>query len=265
MTNHNLSDYLESNYSATKKTITEISKSDNGAVSLVNCNKQMYCFDDISECIYSNDKPASIDGLNVIGTDIFLVEFKSGFRQKISKNNFDITKMKCPRFESNCSEINEEICSQFKTMEAEEMECIKTGKKCYKSLNYCTEYGKLFLDIQKSKKEELKRNIRMKVIETYITLEKEIFPQCSLLANKYTLNLIIVIDGNGNDTDLSILDDLSGKKIVDKGNDFINLKKSLAKYVNNKDCMGNDYYYDTIRIMDPSQFKKFAEENFLNE
>ena len=58
------------------------------------------------------------------------------------------------------------------------------------------------------------------------------------------------------------MEDLSCKKVDDKENDFINIKKSLAKYVNKKDCTGNDYYYDTIQVMDPTQFKKFAEEKF---
>ncbi len=262
MTNHNLSDYLESKYSDTQKTITEISKPDNGKVSLVNCNKKMYCFDDISGSIYSNGKPTSIDGVKVIGKDIFLVEFKSGFRQNITKNNFDVTKMTCPRFESKCSEVNGEECSEFKILDVKETICRKTGSKCYKSVDYCTDYGNLFLKMQIANKEELRQNIRMKVIETYITLEKEIFPKCNLLDNECKLNLIIVIDGNGDDANVAILEDLSGKKVDDTENDFINLKKSLAKYVNNKDCIGNSYYYDTIQIMNPSQFKKFAEEKF---
>ena len=103
----------------------------------------------------------------------------------------------------------------------------------------------------------------MKVIETFITLEKEIFPKCQLLAHKCKLNLIVVIDGNGDDANVAILEELSCKKVDDKENDFINLKKSLAKYVNKKDCTGNDYYYDTIQVMNPTEFKMFAEENFI--
>lgn len=262
MTNHNLSDYLKLKYSHTQKTITEISKSDNGKGSLVVCDKMMYCFDDISSDIYSNDKPASMDGVKVIGKEIFLVEFKSGFRQLISKKNYDPTIMTCPRYELKCSKINNKECADFKVLEVKKTICSKTGSECIKALDYCFDYGDLFLKKQISNKEELKQNIRMKVIESFITLEKEIFPKCQLLPHKCKLNLIVVIDGNGDDTNVAILEDLSCKKVDDKENDFINIKKSLAKYVNKKDCTGNDYYYDTIQVMDPTQFKKFAEEKF---
>lgn len=262
MTNHDLSEYLKSKYSYTQKTITEISKSDNGKDSLVECDKKMYCFDDISSDIYSNNKPASMDGIQVIGKEIFLVEFKSGFRHRISKKNYDPTLMTCPRFKAECSKINNEKCSEFEVLGVKETICSKTGDKCIKALDYCFDYGNLFLKKQISNKEELKQNIRMKVIETFITLEKEIFPKCQLLAHKCKLNLIVVIDGNGDNENVAILEDLSCKKVDDKENDFINLKKSLAKYVNKKDCTGNDYYYDTIQVMNRTEFKRFAEDNF---
>lgn len=266
MTNHNLSDYLKSKYSFSQKTITEISKSDNGKGSLVECDKKMYCFDDISTDIYSKDKPASMDGIIVIGKEIFLVEFKSGFRQLITKKNYDPQRMICPRYESKCSKTKKK-CSDFEIPKLKEKKCRETGKICFKSVNYCEDYGKQFLNLKEKEKNELYQSIRMKAIESYITLEKEIFPLCAESKKSLKLNLVIVIDGNGDDANVYMIEDLSGKEtlrqISDKENDFFKLKESLAKYERKKDCNGNDYYYDTVKVMNPTEFKRFAEERFI--
>ena len=221
MTKYNLNEYLKSNYSYTQKTITEISKSDNGKGSLVECDKKMYCFDDISSDIYSNDKPASADGIIVVSNNVYLVEFKTGFKQTITKKNYDPKKMICPRYELKCSKIKKD-CPEYKLPKIKNMICSKTGNKCFKSVNYCEDYGKQFLDLQKKKKDELYQSIRIKAIESYITLEKEIFSQCQKFEKSLSLNLIIVIDGNGDDANMAILDDLSGKKKHDKENEYIN-------------------------------------------
>lgn len=218
MIDRNLGEYIESNYAFTKKTITEISSNDNGK-SLVKSDKEIYCFDDISGAIYPNDKPTSVDGLLVMEKTIYFIEFKSGFKQNITKQNFDSQKMGCPR----------------------------DGV-------YCKDYAELFFKKQKSDKKELKQNIRMKAIETYVTVEKCIFPQCEETSKQYKLNLIVVIDGKGDDENLSILNDLSGKSGDDEINDFDDLKKSLKPYMNKKDDFGNDYYYDEIKVMSPTQF-----------
>lgn len=207
----------------TQKTITEISSNDNGKP-LIKSDKKIYCFDDISESIYPNNKPTSVDGLIVKEKTIYLIEFKSGFKQKITRQNFDSEKMSCPRDKT-----------------------------------FCSDYADLFFDKRDSDKKELKQNIRMKAIETYITLEKHLFPKCETTSKRYKLNLIVVIDGNGDDENLSILNDLSEKSGNDKVNDFDDLKKSLKSYTLKKDCLDKDYYYDEVRVMSPAQFSEEIE------
>lgn len=101
MTSKDIFQYAQNNWNRHKKSITVISetgKTDNqgNPISLVKSDLMIYCFDDISENIYQDkrkDKTASVDGMIITNEVVYLVEFKSGFKRKITKENFDKTKM----------------------------------------------------------------------------------------------------------------------------------------------------------------------------
>ena len=80
--------FAEENWSGYKKSVTDISKSKDA--SLVENDMELYCFDDICANLYDHDKkPTSADAFIIDGKNIELVEFKSGFKNKLTKKNFD--------------------------------------------------------------------------------------------------------------------------------------------------------------------------------
>ena len=127
-----------------KKTITEISKSGTSKA-LVESSKEIFCFDDISRDLYKRKDclPTSADGIIITDNKkIYLVEFKSGFKKIITKQNWNDEKAMC------------ELINQT-----------------------CPNYKNLFLKNQDMETEQLIDSIRDKAVESYITLEKRIFPQ----------------------------------------------------------------------------------------
>lgn len=234
MTSKDIFQYAQNNWNRHKKTITVISetgKMDNqgNPISLVKSDLMIYCFDDISENIYQDkrkDKTASVDGMIITNKVVYLVEFKSGFKRKITKENFDKTKM---------------TCDQTK--------------------EFCEEYANLFLKNSNKEIVELKTNIQLKTIESYWTFEKEIFPFCQELQptkSNYRIEMIVVIDGNSDDAMLAALAELSKGTKTDKI--FSDINKSLKKYKKTKDGNGNDYYYDEIKVMSTYEFEAFIKQ-----
>lgn len=208
MTSKDIFQYAQKNWNRHKKTISVISetgKMDNqgNPISLVKSDLMIYCFDDISENIYQvkrKDKTASVDGMIITNEVVYLVEFKSGFKRKITKENFDKTKM---------------ICDKTK--------------------EFCESYANLFFEKSTKEIEELKTNIRLKTIESYWTFEKEVFPSCQELQppkSNYRIEMIVVIDGNSDDAMLAALAELSKGSKTDKI--FSDINKSLKKYKKTK-------------------------------
>ena len=215
-----------------KKTITEISKSGTSKA-LVESSKEIFCFDDISRDLYKRKDclPTSADGIIITDNKkIYLVEFKSGFKKKITKNNLDKEKASCE----------------------------------YKN-GLCNDYWNLFFRHQKRETRQLIDSIREKAIESYITLEKRLFPQCSDLmsAKKYELIFIVVIDEDGLDNMESALGELSLKE-PPANNCFSDIRKSLKHCLKQKDYVGNDYYYDDIKVMSPYDFKFFVNNSKIS-
>ena len=95
--------FAEENWSGYKKSVTELSKSKDA--SLVENDMELYCFDNICTDLYEqNKKPTSADAFIINGKNIELVEFKSGFKNKITKKNFDRERGKCPKTQEICKD-----------------------------------------------------------------------------------------------------------------------------------------------------------------
>lgn len=77
-----------------KKSYKELSANNNG--SLIESEKcEAYDFDEIVEYIFPRNKPTSADAMLIRNTNIFLIEFKSGFQRKFSEKNFDQRQCQC--------------------------------------------------------------------------------------------------------------------------------------------------------------------------
>lgn len=210
--------FAEENWSGYKKSVTDISKSKDA--SLVENDMELYCFDDICANLYDHDKkPTSADAFIIDGKNIELVEFKSGFKNKLTKKNFDKERGKCP-----------------------------------KTKEICEDYWKLFFDKRKKEGDELILNIRIKAVESYITLEKHIFPSCPPSEIPMSLKFLVVIDEDGVDGMEDTLAELAGAKKV-KNNPYTSIRKSLRRLVVCRDKDGNQYFYDNVEVLSVMDFQ----------
>lgn len=213
-----ISTFAEENWSECKKSVTNLSKSKDA--SLVENDMELYCFDDICANLYDeNKKPTSADAFIINGKNIELVEFKSGFKNKITKKNFDRERGKCP----------------------------ETKK-------ICKDYWKLFAEKRKKEVDELILNIRIKAVESYITLEKHIFPSCPPSEIPMSLKFLVVIDEDGVDGMEDTLAELAGAKKV-KNNPYTSIRKSLRRLVACRDKDGNQYFYDNVEVLSVVDFQ----------
>lgn len=200
--------------------ITELSKSNNG-ISLVQSPIQLYNFDDICKSIFAQGKaPTSADGLKFSVRSVEVVEFKSGFKQRITKHNFNPTQGRCPDPDVN---------------------------------RVCEDYWKLFFKNQKTNISELISSIRNKAIESYVTLEKQVFPHCQDADNPISLKLVVIIDEDEIDSIEDTYSELAGntdaENTVAKDNHFSAIRSALRRLTNQHDANGNAYFYDCIEVL----------------
>lgn len=214
--------YADIKWSEYLETVSQISMNKNSNKSLVSNEFKLYNFDSICENlfhIHTSTIPTSVDGVLITSNAVELIEFKSGFKQRITKKNFNKEKGTCPY-----------------------------------SKDICKDYWKYFFDSQNRQRRELIDSIRLKAIESYITLEKQILPQCDDLdSNSLQMNLTVVVDEEGVDSMEDILLELSND-IEAEDNCYRAIRDALSRL---RDCIsadGNTYYYDKIEVMSAKDF-----------
>ena len=213
--------YAVSNWGDYLSPVTELSKSDNG-VSLVQSSVKLYNFDGICKSLFARGKvPTSADGLDFNGRTMELVEYKSGFKQRITKHNFDPAKGRCPDPDVN---------------------------------RVCEDYWKLFFKNQQTNISELISSIRNKAVESYVTLEKQVFPRCQDSGRPLQLKLIVVIDEDEIDSMEDTYSELAGNTDAED-NHFSAIKSALRRLVNLRDADGNAYFYDHIDVMSVQDYQ----------
>ncbi len=220
MIDRDLCNYSKNNWQHFICTIAEISKNSNNG-SIVKSEKKIYNFDKITKNLYSNGNcPASADGLDITNKIFELIEFKSGFKKRISKKNFDYEKAKCEHLG-----------------------------------DLCRHYWDLFYKNQENETKQLIASIKFKAIESYIVLEKKIFPCCNMLKdnNKAKVKLTIVIDEDELDNMEDTLAELSGQS-AEPNNCYGQIKQALKRMQNQTDALGNDYFYDNINVLSAEDF-----------
>lgn len=220
MSTNDIQSYLANNYTDFLKPVSELSKSDQGKV-LVEDERKLYNFDKITEKLYPNCIPESVDSLYVLNNKVLFVEYKSGFKKKISKDNFKKEKMSCP----------------------------DDSKK------FCQPYAKLFFDNQKKEDKVLYYSIHQKAIESYMTFMKGIVPEVENNEQSRFLMFCVVIDDYVENME-DILNGLS-KKSSDS-NLIGSMRQSLSRF---RKMGNKDYYYDEIKVFSPHEFIRFLDEN----
>lgn len=212
--------YAISNWGQFLSPITELSKSNKG-VSLVESPVQLYNFDDVCKSLFALGKaPTSADGLDFFGGTVELIEFKSGFKQRITKYNFDPAQGQCPDPDVD---------------------------------RVCEDYWELFFKNQKLNISVLISSIRFKAVESYVTLEKRVFPHCQDAGTPIPLKLVVVIDEDEIDSMEDTYSELAGNTDAEntaaKDNHFSAIRSALRRLTNQHDANGNDYFYDRIEVL----------------
>ena len=220
MITKDIKSYLASNYSDYRESVSELSKSDNGKM-LVNDERKLYNFDKITEDLYQKNKPESADSLYASNKKVFLVEYKSGFKKKITKDNFD----------------------------KKLMTCYEDDEK------YCEAYANLFFKNQKNEDKILRHSLQFKAIESYMTLMEEIVKKSDEEHVEKALVYCVVVDDYVENME-DILNDLAKKK-TDK-NALESVRQSLSRF---RKTDNKQYYYDDIKVFSPYEFKVFLNQN----
>lgn len=202
--------------------VTKLSLShQRGSIPMVQHEKEMYNFDAICDDLFSKQnhkRPSSADALDISSQVIRLVEFKSGFRPKISRENFDSEKGRC--------EVSGQVCE---------------------------EYWKLFFKLQDFQTRELFDSLRAKAVESMLTLEKQILPLCEDASHPIRILYVVVIDADPVDQMENILDEL-GTQPKQATNVFSGIRKALSRLVNIQDATGNTYCYDEVEVFSPKEY-----------
>lgn len=218
MISKDVKSYADSNWGHFLSPITDLSKSESG-VSLVTSQNQLYDFDEISKSLFSPEKtPTSVDGLDVSATDVQLVEFKSGFKQHITKHNFNTVKGRCP--------VANKVCE---------------------------EYWSLFFQKRKSEVQELISSIRYKAIESYITFEKQVFPHCQDTETSIPFKLVVVIDEDPVEGIEDTYSELAKNAETDE-NHFTAVRNALRRLTNLQDATGKIYFYDSVEVLSAQDY-----------
>lgn len=214
--------YASEHWEQCMETVTQISQDDQKHHPLVVDEHKMYNFDKITRLLLPTNKVGtSADGLRFNGQVIELVEFKSGFKQKITKQNFNAEQGECPKIK--------EICN---------------------------DYWNQFFRRQAAERRILKDSIRIKALESYITIEKEVLPRC--VDNEYQnrLKFIAVIDADEVDSMEDILAGLADTT-PSADNSVDSLRQSLRRLLGRNGPDGAQYLYDDIDVMTAGEFEKY--------
>ena len=212
---------MEEHYGDYLKTVRELSS--NGKKSLVEDDCRQYAFDDLSEQVFpTGKKPTSEDGLAVLKMEILLTEFKTGFRDKISVINQDL--LKC----------------------------------CDDEAKTCREYGKLLIRKRTLEKKELLDSIKMKAVESYLTLEKKFFPKCDEIiqgenlktVRGYKIKYCVVIDDYVDSME-DTLAEMAHHPV--ETNSITMVRNALNRFVGLR-ADDEDYLYDEIKVVTPWNF-----------
>lgn len=212
------------------KQISELSKSDNVEHPLVNSDAKIYNFDSIVKSVFNgHPSPASVDGLyfskfrNENG--LVLIEFKTGFNQRITSETFDIDKCKCPHTDKT-NQIN------------------------------CKDYGTILLENQDLKSAELLDSLRLKAVESYLVLEKLFYGTEKTLI-EIPIKMIVVVDVNVLETEENALADLAAK--TPKNNKIQAVKNAISRFSSDKYKL-----YREIEVFSAMDFEKMCEKaNFI--
>ena len=217
------------------RTVEELSKDDQNRP-LIQSKTQMFCFDAIIADLFPEDrKPNSADAiyLQKDGT-VLLIEFKRGFKRIA-------------------------LLSDLKRKSKDKSLSVDGGTERADTDHVLSrQIQETKIKLLKKEVSELKSSIQMKAMESYMALEKKIFPLCKELTHgkKEKLKFLVVIDEDNAAAGEEILAKPAKRQIV-KNNPFDSLRQSLRRFKNQRDAAGQSYLYDEIDVISCREFSSY--------
>lgn len=205
---------VESNKDEFISTIAELSKPNENSEPLISSEKSAYNFDKISKKLNPSKygPAASADALEITENEIILTEFKTGFKRKA----FSPRDEKC----FNCSKD-------------------KACKICVSYRNLQKRYNDAYIN-------NLKYNLKLKIVESFVTLSY-LVPSF----NSYKLKFWAVINSPIDENE-DILREL-GNKPINESN-IISGVKDIVKRFRKSENRG--YYYDEVKVFTANEYLK---------
>lgn len=225
MATQDVENYVTAKWGQYRETVTELSKEQKKGTSLVMSDIQMYNFDQITKEIYASRKrgiPTSADALTFLKKHILFVEFKSGFKKKVKKNALDKERAKCKEID-----------------------------------DVCRDYWKVFFKNQESETIGLINSLQMKAADSYITLEKQILPECKGDNSRILVDLWVIIDEDEIDYMEDTLASLAHKPTGEENNIFERIRKALSRFLRQQDANGKRYYYESIHVLSARDYENY--------
>lgn len=225
--------FVSSRFEAYLKPFSQLSKSkDNNPTPLVDSEKVAYDFDEITKSLSKSRKYnwASTDALFFVGNEVIFIEFKKGFKDKLTTQKIlEKNPYTCPVGQNHCQLVEDE------------------------RKDYC----KLFVQKRNLDKEVLLYNLQLKLLETMKVIECYIYPLLKKHNRPTALKLIYVVDSKYLGSPDEIMKDLledganptSSKKTSDK-----EIKTHLMKYRSEKLHNNLGVNFTEIEVLEPQEF-----------
>lgn len=222
MVNVDLGKYIKESMESYKKTVAEISKDEITRVPMINREEVLYSFDDISKNLIPS--AASVDAICVQNKGVVLIEFKQGFADKSCFDTYDPSKVCCPHHP-------DESCFEF-------FEISQKNRKLEKeNLYYC---------------------LRQKAVETFCTLEKQIFPLCCP-SEGCKLTLYIVVDLDPIEEEISVWESVmngESARNIQQRNQAMETYNAITDALKKYKISQNNrvYFFDEVEVMGVQSF-----------
>ncbi len=232
---HDKGDYMEN--------LTELSRNSSGTALLpYQSQYSAYNYDRLTrELIYphcdADTLPRSADALIIRGEHLIYIEFKLGFEDKVTKKSWKPHALSCMN-----TDCGHSITHQHAPCHTCDISCAKCGSVLFSVAGIRQLYRNLFFNKRKLEKEQLQDSFKLKLLETYTALEKEILPRFhpEITTSKLKLHFLAVTD-----------------RASDLHDNFL---KKYRKQKKRENSFKSDYHFDFIEILSKSGL-----DDYLNE
>lgn len=215
---YNLQKYIEQKH--VPKKYSELSFNPRGNNSLITSDKQeAYSFDDIVSNLFPSHSPTSADALLFRRNSTILIEFKSGFTRRITRESYDPEMCKCPTYKVECLDYKDIL--------------LKNAE----------------LEIQ-----ELIQNIQLKVIESRWTLEYHLSKHCDTMETPKAIKYIVVAD-IVKANPLAALDYMNGNLAKKpSSNNIYNVIKNKLHHYFQESTLHERFAYESVEVLSVEEF-----------